>query len=298
MRRIGQLDTEAQARLFADYLFVRSIEAQVEPAKGGPAWAVWIVEEDRVAEGKALLSRFRSMPEAEEFQQAAAAATARRQEQPGEPAAKARSWKPAGIFSWLPSEGLVTQALLALAVVAALATRLGQDPRWTGWLLISNVSPLASVRFWTTLPEIASGQWWRFFTPVFLHYSLWQLLFNLLWMQDLGTVLERRIGAWRFAGLVALLAAVSNLAQFLAAGAQFGGLSGVVYGVFGYLWVRGKRDFHFHVVFSPLTSGLLLVYLALGIFGVLGPTATAAHFSGFATGGLLGWLAAWRTRES
>ena len=28
MRRIGQLDTEAQARLFADYLFVRSIELE------------------------------------------------------------------------------------------------------------------------------------------------------------------------------------------------------------------------------------------------------------------------------
>ena len=298
MRRIGQLDTEAQARLFADYLFVHDIEAQVELVKGGPAWAVWIVEEDRVAEGKALLSRFRSMPDAEELQQAAAAAAARRQEQPGEPPAESRRWKPAGALSWLPGAGIVTQALLAIAIVAALATRLGQDPRWTGWLLISNVSPLASARFWTALPEIASGQWWRFVTPVFLHFSLWPLLFNLLWLQDLGTVLERRIGAWRFAGLVALFAAVSNLAQFLAAGAQFGGLSGVVYGVFGYLWVRGKRDFHFHVVFSPLTSGLLLVYLALGIFGVLGPTANAAHFSGFATGGLLGWLAAWRTRES
>ena len=44
-----------------------------------------------------------------------------------------------------------------------------------------------------------------------------------------------------------------------------------------------------NVMVSPAS-----VYLALGIFGVLGPTANAAHFSGFATGGLLGWLAAWR----
>lgn len=32
---IGQLPTEEQARLFADYLFVRDIEAQVETVKGG-----------------------------------------------------------------------------------------------------------------------------------------------------------------------------------------------------------------------------------------------------------------------
>ena len=34
MRPIGQLDTEEQARTFADYLFIRDIDAQVEPGKG------------------------------------------------------------------------------------------------------------------------------------------------------------------------------------------------------------------------------------------------------------------------
>ena len=40
-----------------------------------------------------------------------------------------------------------------------------------------------------------------------------------------------------------------------------------------------------------MTSGLLLVFLALGIFGMLGPTANAAHFSGLVAGGALGGLA-------
>ena len=78
MRPIGQLETEAQARTLADYLFVRDIEAQVEPAKAG-TWTVWVVDEERVDEGKALLSRFRSMPDAEEFYQASAVAERRRQ---------------------------------------------------------------------------------------------------------------------------------------------------------------------------------------------------------------------------
>ena len=43
-----------------------------------------------------------------------------------------------------------------------------------------------------------------------------------------------------------------------------------------------------------MTSGLLLVFLALGIFGLLGPTANAAHFSGLVAGGALGWIAARR----
>ncbi|NCD23828.1 MAG: rhomboid family intramembrane serine protease, partial [Spartobacteria bacterium] len=106
------------------------------------------------------------------------------------------------------------------------------------------------------------------------------------------TVLEAKLGTARFAAMVAVVALVSNLAQYLAGGAGFGGMSGVIYGLFGYLWVRGKRDFRFGVFLSPLTAGLLMVFLALGIFGLLGPTANAAHFSGLLVGGALGWLAA------
>jgi GlpG protein len=119
-------------------------------------------------------------------------------------------------------------------------------------------------------------------------------LFNLLWLKDLGGILEARIGTARFAGAVAFVAVVSNLAQYAAGGAAFGGMSGVVYGLFGYLWVRGRLDFRFGVFLSPTTSGLLMIFLALGVFGLLGPTANAAHFSGLVAGGALGWVAAKR----
>ena len=71
MRPIGQLDREEQAKTLADYRFVRDIETQVEPTCSG-AWAIWVVDE-----GQALLSRFRCMPDAEEFSQASEAAARR-----------------------------------------------------------------------------------------------------------------------------------------------------------------------------------------------------------------------------
>ncbi|OQC56197.1 MAG: Rhomboid protease GlpG [Verrucomicrobia bacterium ADurb.Bin018] len=277
MRPIGQLETEEQARTFADYLFLRDVEAQIEPAKGG-AWGIWVVDEERVDESKALLSRFRSMPDAEEFYQASAAAAERRRGAEKEIRKEEKLLKRSAAFPRLMRGGGLTMVLLILCVVVAMATKLGQDPAWTGWLLIS-------------MEKVSGGQVWRLFTPAFLHFSLWHLLFNLLWLQDLGTVLEIKIGTGRFAAVVALVALVSNLAQYAAGGAGFGGMSGVVYGVFGYLWIRGKRDFRFGLTIAPMTSGLLLVFLALGIFGLLGPTANAAHFSGLLVGGALGWLA-------
>ena len=91
-----------------------------------------------------------------------------------------------------------------------------------------------------------------------------------------------------------MVAVVSNVSQYVMAGAGFGGMSGVVYGLFGYVWVRNKLDVHFDVFLSPMTSGLLLLFLALGVFGLMGPTANAAHFSGLVVGGALGGIAAKR----
>ena len=280
MRPIGQLDTEEQARTFADYLFLRDVEVQVEPAKGG-AWTLWVVDEDRVDESMALLSRFRSMPDAEEFYQASEAAAERRQGEKQEAKIEAKKLKRPGAFHGPLRGGGLTMALLIACVAVGFATELGRNAAWTGWLLLS-------------LDHVKEGQVWRLFTPVFLHFDLWHLLFNLLWMQDLGTALETRIGTGRFLAVVAGVALLSNLAQYFAGGAGFGGMSGVVYGVFGYLWVRSKMDFRFGVLISPLTSGLLLVFLALGIFGLAGPTANAAHFSGLLAGSALGWMAARR----
>ncbi|MGD9612086.1 MAG: rhomboid family intramembrane serine protease [Kiritimatiellia bacterium] len=283
MRPIGQLETEEQARTFADYLFIRDIETQVEPGKGN-GWTLWVIDEDRVDESQALLSRFRSMPDAEEFYQAPQLAAARRRDAAHESRKEEKTLKRAAAFPWRMRGGGLTMALLVACVAVGLATQLGQNSDWTGWLLLS-------------LERVQAGQAWRLFTPALLHFSLWHLLFNLLWLQDLGTVLETKLGTARFAAVVGLVAVLSNVAQYAAGGAGFGGMSGVIYGLFGYLWVRGKRDFRFGVVLSPMTSGLLMVFLALGIFGLLGPTANAAHFSGLVVGGALGWLAAQRNAK-
>ena len=43
-----------------------------------------------------------------------------------------------------------------------------------------------------------------------------------------------------------------------------------------------------------MASGLLMVYLAMGFFNMLGPTANAAHVSGLAAGAILGLAAGMR----
>jgi GlpG protein len=70
---------------------------------------------------------------------------------------------------------------------------------------------------------------------MFLHFSPLHLLFNMMWLKDLGGVIEVRRGRWRYLGLVLLIAGISNLAQGIVSGPFFGGMSGVVFGLFGYI---------------------------------------------------------------
>ena len=123
----------------------------------------------------------------------------------------------------------------------ALIQDLRNNPMWAGyyWEFIAwarGESPSG------TQPElfgsIKAGQWWRTFTPAFLHGSLMHLVFNLVWMLVLGNKIEQRIGFGRFAILVLSAALLSNLGQYLVSGPHFGGLSAIVNAFFGFMLMR------------------------------------------------------------
>lgn len=92
-----------------------------------------------------------------------------------------------------------------------------------------------------TFEQIGQGEVWRIFTPALLHAGLFHILFNLLWFVFLGRQIESRIGFWKFLILIAFIAAVSNTAQYLMSGPAFLGLSGVVLGLAGFIYMRQAK---------------------------------------------------------
>ena len=113
------------------------------------------------------------------------------------------------------------------------------------------------------MPEIRHGEVWRLFTPMFVHFGLPHLFFNILWLLDLGTMIERRQSTARLALLVLVIAALSNFGQYLIGGPGFGGMSGVVYGLLGYAWMKGKFDPASGLFVHPQTMLMMLVWLFL-----------------------------------
>jgi GlpG protein len=71
---------------------------------------------------------------------------------------------------------------------------------------------------------------------------------------------------------------------------QFGGMSGVGYGLFGYLWIKSRFDPHSNVFLPPNTVGLFLIWFALCWSGLLGPIANWAHTVGMVSGTTIGYV--------
>jgi len=132
---------------------------------------------------------------------------------------------------------------------------------------------------------------WRWFTPMLLHFSLTHLVFNLAWWLYLDRQFEQRLGSMLLINLTLSVALLSNAAQYFMVNPQFGGLSGVVYGLFGYFWLAGIINPAQRLQISPGLAGFMLLWLLLGFFDVLWLNmANWAHLGGLVAGMAWAWL--------
>jgi len=183
------------------------------------------------------------------------------------------------VFSGIP---LITLLMVGISVTVYALMNLGMEHILIGPLLISEyIRP--------TLPEIQQGEWWRLLTPMFLHFSIFHIVFNMLWTWELGRMIEWQQGAWLLAILVSAISVISNLAQYLVSGPLFGGMSGVIYGLFGYAWIQSLTNPRFRVRINPVIIKLMLGWFLLCWSGLLEKffglaVANTAHSAGLASG--------------
>lgn len=190
----------------------------------------------------------------------------------------------------------IVAVLIGLAIAAFPAT-LGLDQDVIGpvlpWLTIVPVGTgQTGFDAGALYAVLAAGQWWRLVTPIFVHFSIAHLLFNAAVVIAFGRVIERAAGSWFLLGLTVLIAVASNLAQFFVShAALFGGLSGVAYGLFAYVAVRGRFDsapeWRVNSSFSIVVL-LTLVLMSSGVTELFGLyIANAAHWVGLGLGGIV-----------
>jgi len=309
MRQIGVLPNQIQAERFIAFLTTQGVSAQAEPEED--SWAIWVRDEDHLEQAKDALVRFRSNPDDPRYASALREARAildaeqrRREEASKNVIEMRRQWRRPGTRR----TPLVTATIL-LCIVVFLLAGLGANPASTAMRTLAFCDPAHAIaserwdpeRLSDRLIDIRRGQVWRLVTPVFLHAGIMHLAFNMFMFHMFGSMIEDRRGTVRLALIMLVVALLSNLAQGLApsewgrfgGGPNFMGISGVVYGLLGYLWMKSTFEPELGLYISNGMVAFLVVWMLLGFAGALEPLgirmANLAHGVGFLVGLAIGY---------
>lgn len=180
----------------------------------------------------------------------------------------------------------LTYTLIAISVAVTLSSNFGSRLPVLLPLFISNFPESFQ------LPEIRQGEAWRLLSPIFMHFHPLHLVFNMLWLWDLGRAIESRLSSGRLALLVAVIGILSNLGEFYYSGPRFGGMSGVVYGMLGYIWVQGHFNPHSDLFLHKQIAIMIMAWYVLCWTGLVGPVANMAHTVGLVAGLAFGFVSA------
>lgn len=285
MRQLAQIGDSQLAEQFAQSLVREGISLELAVDVAGTV--IWVVREEDVPRSRELLQAFQSNPAAYLTGNAAsstvrAAQTAAPVSHRGRVVRAEEVWRRSEV-RW--DNCPTSIGLIAVSVLVAIVTQCGMTRNDVLMQLLIAPNDASWPAIWRAEP-------WRLLTPVILHFGVLHLGFNCLMLRDLGPPIESRIGVGRFFVLIALVAAPANVWQLHVSGPAFGGLSGIVYGLFGYVWMRSKTDFDWPYAVSPSVVVSMMGWFALCWLPGM-PVANYVHLGGLLAGGALGALAGW-----
>jgi len=136
---------------------------------------------------------------------------------------------------------------------------------------------------------VASGEWWRLLTCVFVHIGAVHILFNIYAFLSVSSFLESEIGPARYLTLFLFSGVCGSAASYLLhARVVSAGASGAIFGLIGFAipYFRRLGSDRGRDVRSFMTRWALYAFF----FGLLVRADNYAHAGGFAAGFLLGSL--------
>jgi rhomboid protease GluP len=127
----------------------------------------------------------------------------------------------------------------------------------------------------------ASGDWWRLFTAIFLHFGIIHLALNMYALFSIATYLEPMLGKLRYVSAYLCCGILASLASLYwhTEPVNSAGASGAVFGMYG--------------VFLAL---LIFVLFNLA-YGLKGGIDSAAHIGGLVSGIFIGYLFAFSIKR-
>jgi GlpG protein len=197
----------------------------------------------------------------------------------------------------------VTSLFILLAIIVGVTTNMGSELRGDNWMFYPEWMSGSAFNPLSYLQILAQGksaiEYLQTLTPAFLHFGIVHILFNCLWIWKFGRMIEALQSSFAFVLVSIFIIYVSNTAQLLwSHSVFFGGLSGLVYGLLGYIWIsqtlnpRGRLRLP-NSMFAVMVG--FMVLMAVVPFGFI---ANAAHIGGVVAGVIIGFPIALMQRNA
>ncbi|SER03137.1 GlpG protein [Rosenbergiella nectarea] len=261
MLRVTEFTNPRMAYAFVDYMATQGIKLHIEQQQN---YVLFLDDEQKLDDVNAALQQFIRDPSNPRYL-AASWQSGRAGTRLGYP--KAELWR-----NIKDRAGPLTLTVMALVVITYLLLMfIGEQP----------------IFYWLSWPANNEQglQVWRWISHIFIHFSLLQIMFNLMWWWYLGGVIEKRLGSGKLFVITVISALLSGWMQAKFSGIWFGGLSGVVYALMGYSWLRGERDPDSGIYLERGLIVFALLWLVAGYYGVFGnPMSNMAYIVGLVIG--------------
>ena len=260
------------ANLLSVYLREQNISNLVQQEANDDAIFSIVIDDKDRARASAILEDFLQNPQQSKYQSSAW----------DNPAAHYSANSSSAAPAWLKSlrQSPFTSLVLGACVVIFALSFLGFFPFIASAIAIQPLEVM-----------LDNHQWWRIVGPNFLHFSFLHIAFNLVWWWMLGRQLELSFGTVSLVGFFVVASIFSNIAQLLVSGPNFGGMSGIVYALVGFVWWIGFLRPHWHINLPNNIIYFLLAWLVIGYFDVLWVNmANEAHTFGLISGCLMALL--------
>ena len=141
-------------------------------------------------------------------------------------------------------------------------------------------------------PGVSTGQWYRLATVALTHAGWLHLIFNMLALFSIGNPLENYLGKVRYSiiFLGSLIAASATSLYFGPHYIYSVGASGAIFGLFGALFVIGKKSgANYQNITGVIIVNLLITFVVPGI-------DWRAHLGGLAAGVVISYPLTFRRR--
>jgi rhomboid protease GluP len=136
------------------------------------------------------------------------------------------------------------------------------------------------------LPVYRFGRWWTVITAIYLHGNLLHILFNMMWVRQLGPVVEQLFGTWRLFVIFTISGAVGFVASSTMGAQLTLGASGSIFGLLAAAIAYGRRTGQ-----DMFTRQFLSWALIMFVFGFIVPGIDNwAHGGGFVGGYVTAWF--------